>query len=66
MEIKEIIESYEEMCKEIHYINERLVHLLNEIEDGYDFSPFDSDNDELLVIWNRIASARNTVIYKKD
>lgn len=66
MEIKEIINSYEEMCKEIHFINERLVLLLNELEEGYNFSPFNCEENEISILWNRIASTRNMTIYKKD
>lgn len=66
MELDEIIKSYEEMKLEINYINERLVLLLNEIEETYNFSPFESDEEELIKIWNMISDARNYGIYKKD
>ncbi|RGH15965.1 MULTISPECIES: hypothetical protein [Clostridium] len=65
MQLNEIIKSYEEIKLEINYINERLVLLLNEIEDSYDFSPFDSDDEELIKIWNMISNARNYKIYKR-
>lgn len=66
MELEKIIKSYEEMKLEINYINERLVLLLNEIEETYNFSPFESDEEELIKIWNMISDARNYKIYKKD
>ena len=66
MELEKIIKSYEEMKLEIHYINKRLVLLLNEIEEIYNFSPFESEECEILRIWNMISNARNYEIYKKD
>ena len=65
MKKEEIIKTYEEMKLEIDYINQRLVLLLNELENSFSFSPFESEDDEFKALWNMISDARNYNIYKK-